>query len=346
MCHPGKKIDIKTVFEKRRVSSNSPVAGGPRGCQQKLHQIAGAAQQNLLLQGKDAASVPYRKDKSQGLSKSASISLPGERVNSYPAGAAARAMTSALIEQLQHHSNLLKWQLSLALYRVLVTESQNRIGWKRPLRSSSPTINLTLPRRPLHHVPKHLIQTAFKYLQGWRLNHFPGQPVPMLDNPFSEVKFPNIHSKPPLAQLEAISSRPITRYLGEETDPHLSTTLCQEVQLIKFCDSQNNEQHCSTLGPLRSSSPTINLTLPSPPLHHVPKHLIQTAFKYLQGWQLHHFPGQPVPMLDNPFSEVKFLNIQSKPPLAQLEAISSRPITCYLGEETDPTSLHPPFRQL
>ncbi|KAK4823880.1 hypothetical protein QYF61_007828 [Mycteria americana] len=65
--------------------------------------------------------------------------------------------------------------------------------------------------------------------QGWRLNHFPGQPLPMLDNPFSEVKFPNIQSKPPLAQLEAISSCPITCYLGEETDPHLSTTSFQAV---------------------------------------------------------------------------------------------------------------------
>ncbi|KAK4832598.1 hypothetical protein QYF61_024389 [Mycteria americana] len=59
---------------------------------------------------------------------------------------------------------------------------------------------------------------------GWRLNHFPGQPVPMLDNSFGEVKFPNIQSKPPLAQLEAISSHPITCYLGEETDPLLATT--------------------------------------------------------------------------------------------------------------------------
>ncbi|KAK4808937.1 hypothetical protein QYF61_008217 [Mycteria americana] len=65
-----------------------------------------------------------------------------------------------------------------------------------------------------------------------------------------------------------------------------------------------------------------------------------------KGWRLHHCPGQPVPVLDNPFSEVKVPHIQSKPPLVQLEAISSRPITCYLGEETDPTSLHPPFRQL
>ncbi|KAK4831375.1 hypothetical protein QYF61_017506 [Mycteria americana] len=113
---------------------------------------------------------------------------------------------------------------------VTASESQNHIGWKRPLRSSSPTINLTLPRPPLHHVSKHLIQTSFKYLQGWRLNHFPGQPVPMLDNSLGEEKFPNIQSKPPLAQLEAISSCPITCYLGEETDPHLSTTSFQAKQ--------------------------------------------------------------------------------------------------------------------
>ncbi|KAK4823973.1 hypothetical protein QYF61_008592 [Mycteria americana] len=54
-------------------------------------------------------------------------------------------------------------------------------------------------------------------------------PLPMLDNPLGEEKFPNIQSKPPLAQLEAISSCPITCYLGEETDPHLSTTSFQVV---------------------------------------------------------------------------------------------------------------------
>ncbi|KAK4810966.1 hypothetical protein QYF61_014438 [Mycteria americana] len=51
----------------------------------------------------------------------------------------------------------------------------------------------------------------------------------MLDHPFSEVKFPNIQSKAPLVQLEAVSSRPITCYLVEETDPHLSTTSFQVV---------------------------------------------------------------------------------------------------------------------
>ncbi|KAK4817189.1 LOW QUALITY PROTEIN: hypothetical protein QYF61_003582, partial [Mycteria americana] len=75
------------------------------------------------------------------------------------------------------------------------------------------------------------------------------------------------------------------------------------------------------------------------------KQLLRASRACVHGWGLHHFPGQPGPMLDNPFSEVTFPDIQSKPPLAQLEAISSRPITCDLGEETDPTSLQPPFRQ-
>ncbi|KAK4814173.1 hypothetical protein QYF61_010005 [Mycteria americana] len=76
---------------------------------------------------------------------------------------------------------------------------------------------------------RHLGFHLKRNTQGWRLNHFPGQPVPMLGNPFSEVKFPNIQSKPPLVQLEAISSCPIVCYLGEETDPHLSTTSFQVV---------------------------------------------------------------------------------------------------------------------
>ncbi|KAK4810927.1 hypothetical protein QYF61_013335 [Mycteria americana] len=136
-----------------------------------------------------------------------------------------------------------------------ITESQNRIGWKRPLRSLSPTVNLTLPRPPLYHVPKHLIQTSFKYLQGWRLNHFPGQPVPMLDNPLSEVKFPNVQSKPPLAQLEAISSCPIICYLGEETDPHLSTTSFQTLHQL-LCPSLDTLQHLNI--PLVVRGPKVN----------------------------------------------------------------------------------------
>ncbi|KAJ7398344.1 hypothetical protein BTVI_126129 [Pitangus sulphuratus] len=58
-----------------------------------------------------------------------------------------------------------------------------------------------------------------------------------------------------------------------------------------------------------------------PPLTRVSRCHIYTSFKSHQGCGLHLCPGQPVPVLDRPFGEDVFLNIQSKPPLAQLEAI-------------------------
>ncbi|KAK4832279.1 hypothetical protein QYF61_021678 [Mycteria americana] len=103
---------------------------------------------------------------------------------------------------------------------------------------------------PLDGIPslKHIncttqIVVIFK-LSGWRLNHFPGQPVPMLDNTFSEEIFPNIQSKPPLVQLEAISSCPMVCYLGEETDTHLSTTSFQTLHQL-CCPSLGTLQHLS-----------------------------------------------------------------------------------------------------
>ena len=63
-----------------------------------------------------------------------------------------------------------------------------------------------------------------KYLQGWWLHHFPGQPVPVLDNPFGEEIFPKIQPYPALVQREAISSPCIASYLEEETNTHLGTT--------------------------------------------------------------------------------------------------------------------------
>ncbi|KAK4827829.1 hypothetical protein QYF61_021913 [Mycteria americana] len=55
------------------------------------------------------------------------------------------------------------------------------------------------------------------------------RPVPMLDNTFGEEILPNFQSKPPLAQLEAISSCPVTCYLREETNTHLATASFQVV---------------------------------------------------------------------------------------------------------------------
>jgi len=42
-----------------------------------------------------------------------------------------------------------------------------------------------------------------------------------------------------------------------------------------------------------------------------------------------------VPTSDHSFSKENFLNIQSKPPLMQPEAIDSHSIASYLGEETN-----------
>jgi len=45
-------------------------------------------------------------------------------------------------------------------------------------------------------------------------------------------------------------------------------------------------------------------------------------FEHVQGWWLHHFPGQFVPMPDNSYSKEIFPNVQSKPRLMQLEAMA------------------------
>lgn len=57
----------------------------------------------------------------------------------------------------------------------------------------------------------------------------PGQPVPMVDNPFSEEILPDTQPEPPLVQIEAISSHLVTCYLGDEADTHLTTTSFQDL---------------------------------------------------------------------------------------------------------------------
>lgn len=51
----------------------------------------------------------------------------------------------------------------------------------------------------------------------------------MLDNAFYKEIFPNIQSKPSLAQFEAISSYSTIYYPGEEIDLHLAKTSFQVV---------------------------------------------------------------------------------------------------------------------
>ena len=55
------------------------------------------------------------------------------------------------------------------------------------------------------------------------------QPIPVPDLSFREKILPNIQPEPPLVQLEAITSCPITSYRGAEADTHLATTSFQAV---------------------------------------------------------------------------------------------------------------------
>ncbi|KAK4811398.1 hypothetical protein QYF61_003397 [Mycteria americana] len=145
------------------------------------------------------------------------VNLPGQILQYLPAVITGCVWISLATKPKEESEQVLAGLVHGPQEWQMLSESQNRIGWKRPLRSSSPTVSLTLPRPPLYHVPKHLIQTAFKYPQGWGLNHCPGQPGPVLDHPFSEVTFPHIQSKPPLL------------LPGRRDRPHLSTPSFQAV---------------------------------------------------------------------------------------------------------------------
>lgn len=57
--------------------------------------------------------------------------------------------------------------------------------------------------------------------------------------------------------------------------------------------------------------------LPSPITNCVLQCYIHTSLKHLQGWGHHHFPGQPVPMPDQPLHEKILPNVQFKLPLKQ-----------------------------
>lgn len=76
---------------------------------------------------------------------------------------------------------------------------------------------------------------SFKFWQRWWLHYFHEDPVPEFDHPLSEEIFTNIQSKLPLVQLEAMSSYPVVRYLGEmlqKRHPHLLRRLRWSLELV------------------------------------------------------------------------------------------------------------------
>ena len=100
-------------------------------------------------------------------------------------------------------------QISVSANIINCCAHNHRItGWKRPPRSSSPTVT-PAPPCLLNHVLKCHIYTFFEHLQRWGLHHLPGQPGPVPDHSFCEEIFPNIQSKPAPTRQEAIASRPV-----------------------------------------------------------------------------------------------------------------------------------------
>jgi len=75
------------------------------------------------------------------------------------------------------------------------------------------------------------------------------------DHSFSKDIFPNIQSEPPLAQLEAIASRPVTGYWGEETNTVpdgviLDSQTPREIQVLQLRAALGNllDRHITHVG--------------------------------------------------------------------------------------------------
>lgn len=62
------------------------------------------------------------------------------------------------------------------------------------------------------------------------------------------------------------------------------------------------------------------------------------SVKSLQGWCLHHYPGQPIPGLDNPFHGEIFPSIQFKLPVVPPTITTPGPSTAHSGVRTSSKS--------
>ncbi|KAJ7404307.1 hypothetical protein WISP_146122 [Willisornis vidua] len=58
--------------------------------------------------------------------------------------------------------------------------------------------------------------SGYRSVRGWCCGHFPGKPIPMPSHLLGEKPFPDIQPKPPLTQLHAIPSSPISGHESEE----------------------------------------------------------------------------------------------------------------------------------
>jgi len=60
------------------------------------------------------------------------------------------------------------------------------------------------------------VQMAFEHLQGRRLHHLPGQPVPVLGPPHSDKVFADVQREPPGYRFVPVASGPVTGHCWKE----------------------------------------------------------------------------------------------------------------------------------
>ena len=104
----------------------------------------------------------------------------------------------------------------------------NHKGWKRSPRSLSPTVYLP-PTCPLKTLS--CSKTCRCFLNTFRDSDSTSSLGSLFStSPLSEEKFfPKIQPEPPLVQLRATTSHPITCYMREEADSHLTRASFQLV---------------------------------------------------------------------------------------------------------------------
>ena len=115
-----------------------------------------------------------------------------------------------LKKECQSHSCLFNYENNLKQNLHRITQSQNHTitEWLDLWRSCSP--KPLLKQGHPEPVAQDRVQTAFEYIQGWRLHNLSGQPVPVLCHPQSEAVFPDVQREPPVLQLLPITSGPVT----------------------------------------------------------------------------------------------------------------------------------------
>jgi len=94
--------------------------------------------------------------------------------------------------------------------------------------------------------------------------------------------------------------------------PKVLTTCFSKIIELWYTSSQAKHRIIESLR-LEKTSKTIQSNsqpIPTMPTNHVPQFHFCPFLEHLQGWWLHHLPGQPVPMPHHSCREEMFPNIQ------------------------------------